>query len=57
MADEPRTSPLVPHLIVWIAFLAIAIASVFTVLIPELSSTGEEDESSTGEPSFAAPHD
>jgi hypothetical protein len=43
MNDEPRSSPLVSQIALWIVFAAIAVASVFTVLIPELrDDAGEE---------------
>jgi hypothetical protein len=45
MIAEPRSSPLVSQLALWIVFAAIAVASIFTVLIPELrDDTSEEAE-------------
>lgn len=33
----PRASPLLSQVALWIVFAAIAVTSVFTVLVPELS--------------------
>lgn len=49
---EQRTSPLRSQLVLWIGFALIAVASVFTVLVPELSDAGdaEDGEAPSGEP-------
>lgn len=39
-----RASPLGSQLVLWLCFGAIAITSVFTVLVPELSDDGEAQE-------------
>jgi len=43
MIQEPRSSPLVSQIALWIVFAAIAVASVFTVLIPELRDDTSEE--------------
>ena len=45
MIQEPRSSPLVSQIALWIVFAAIAVASVFTVLIPELRDDTSEEPS------------
>ncbi len=44
-SSEERQSPLVGNLILWIAFLGLVIASIFTVLLPELLDDDPEDSS------------
>lgn len=43
--SEERDSPLVGNLILWIAFLGVVVASIFTVLLPELLDDDPEDSS------------
>lgn len=50
MTSEPRSSPLVSQIALWVVFAAIAVASVFTVLIPEL-----RDDTAEEAPPAAAP--
>ena len=44
MIGEARRSPLIANVALLVAFVAIAVASVFTVLIPALSDAGEDQE-------------
>lgn len=41
-ATEERRSPLVAQVVLLVAFLALAVAGVFTVLVPELSDASDE---------------
>lgn len=36
-------SPLVPNLILWFGFLLVVVASIFTVLLPEILDDDPED--------------
>ncbi|MCB9614999.1 MAG: hypothetical protein H6722_21390 [Sandaracinus sp.] len=47
---EERDSPLVGNLILWIAFLGVVVASIFTVLLPEILDDDPEDGAVTTEP-------
>lgn len=49
-APEERDSPLVGNLILWIAFLGVVVASIFTVLLPEVLDDDPEDGAVTTEP-------
>ena len=42
-SNEERDSPLVGNLILWIAFLGVVVASIFTVLLPEILDDDPED--------------
>ncbi len=42
--SEPRTSPLVSQLALWIAFAIVVAVSIFTVLVPELQNDKHEPE-------------
>jgi hypothetical protein len=43
-ANEPRTSITVRNAVLWSGFLVLFVVSIFTVMIPELSDDGAEDE-------------
>lgn len=43
--SEERDSPLVGNLVLWIAFLGVVVASIFTVLLPEILDDDPEDSS------------
>ena len=42
-SHEERDSPLVGNLVLWIVFLAVVVASIFTVLLPEILDDDPED--------------
>ena len=42
-SNEERDSPLMGNLILWIAFLGVVVASIFTVLLPEILDDDPED--------------
>ncbi len=46
---EERSSPLIPQLVLWIAFALLVVASVLTVLVPALTSEGPDEEEDTAE--------
>ncbi len=48
---EARTSPVLPQVLLLIAFLAVAAVGVFTVILPELMA----DEPEAGAPAETAP--
>lgn len=54
---EPRTSPLVSQIVLWIAFALIVVASIFTVVLPELTDEAGEDDGSAENASDTAPAD
>lgn len=43
-ANEERTSPLAGQVALLVAFAVILVASIFTVLVPELANDGEESD-------------
>ncbi len=43
-ASEPRASITVKNAVLWSGFLVLLVVSIFTVMIPELSDDGAEDE-------------
>jgi hypothetical protein len=45
--DEPRTSPLLSQVLLWVAFAMLVVASVLTVLVPELVDDTDEDEAAS----------
>lgn len=54
--SEPRTSPLFSQIVLWIAFALVVVASIFTVVVPELTDESE-DEGSAQNASDPAPAD
>ncbi len=52
---EPRVSPLLSQIILWVCFALIVVASVFTVVVPELTDQSDEDESGESAPAEEAP--
>jgi hypothetical protein len=56
-SHEERDSPLVGNLVLWIAFLGVVVASIFTVLLPEILDDDPEDGAvaPTSAPSEAPP--
>jgi hypothetical protein len=42
--DEPRRSPLLAQIILIVLFALLVVASVFTVIVPELLDDSNEDE-------------
>lgn len=49
MTEEPRSSPLLSQVALWIVFVAIAVTSVFTVLVPELRDDSGAEAETTAE--------
>ena len=48
-AATERSSPLVPHALLWVGFLAILAIGVVTVFVPELTDESDEDGGATTE--------
>ncbi len=42
-SHEERDSPLVGNFVLWIAFLGVVVASIFTVLLPEILDDDPDD--------------
>jgi len=42
-SNEERDSPLAGNLVLWIVFLGVVVASIFTVLLPEILDDDPED--------------
>lgn len=45
MTNEPRSSPLVSQIILWVGFAVLVALGIVTVLVPELSDAPDEAES------------
>ncbi|MBX3251167.1 MAG: hypothetical protein KF901_28580 [Myxococcales bacterium] len=41
--EPTHESPLVPNLVLWFGFLLVVVASIFTVLLPEILDDDPED--------------
>lgn len=54
-SNEERDSPLVGNLVLWIAFLGVVVASIFTVLLPEILDDDPEDGAVTPASASEAP--
>lgn len=55
--SEARTSPVLPQVLLLIAFLAVAAVGVFTVILPELTADEPEDDAPAGAAPAAADED
>lgn len=57
MSDElePRTSPLFSQITLWVVFALIVVASIFTVVVPELSDQSDDEESAPAQATPATP--
>ncbi len=52
--DEPRNSPLLSQIVLWVLFAVLTVTSIFTVLIPELSDQSDDEEESSEAPPRSA---
>ncbi len=52
---DRRKSPLLPNAVLWIGFLILLVAAVFTVVLPELEDDPDREEAETTEAAETEP--